>query len=169
MAFLGKKIIAFLILFLIITQVFVITAHEEISIKNEAINPGSFYYSFKRLWEKSWEMFVFTQSSKVSFHQSLLKTRLVELNYVVENKLLGEVQTSSERFAYTAGRLTEELLKENERSSASNKGKENLVKEFEEMQKFLDKLRDHYPANSSFWMLIQHDINTLKILSDQLK
>ncbi len=135
---------------------------ESINIKNESINPGSFYYTFKRLWEKGAEKLKFNKQSKIIFYQSQLKTRLAELNYVVENKLLSEVQTSSERFAYQAGILTEELVKE-------NKGKSELVKEFDQFSIFLDKLRDKYPANTSFWMLVQHDINTLTILSERLK
>jgi len=95
---------------------------------------------------------------------SLLKTRLSELDYVVNNKVLSEVQTSSERFAYQAGILTQELIKQN-----NSDEKTKLVKEFEKYGNFLANLRDKYPANSSFWMLVQHDINTLSILSEHLK
>lgn len=141
----------------------VIKADENIlNVKNEIINPGSFYYSFKRLWEKGLEKLQFSEQSKINFYESQLKTRLAELNYVVDNKLLSEVQTSSERFAYQAGILTQALVK-------ANKNKEKALKEFEQYSKFLEKLRDKYPANSSFWMLVQHDINTLHILSEHLK
>lgn len=158
-----KIVLGFFIIFITAYQLPVIYAVEEsISIKNETINPGSFYYPLKRLWEKGREKLLFNAKSRVSFHQSQLRTRLGELNYVVENKLLSELQTSSQRFAYEAGILKEELVK-------GNQDKEKVIKEFEQMQRFLDKLRDNYPANTSFWMLIQHDINTLSILSDQLK
>lgn len=166
MNILGKKIIFSITvgLFIICQSLTVIAAEESITFKNEAINPGSFYYSIKRLWEKGKERLMFSYDSKKSFYESLLKTRLAELKYVVDHKFLSEVQTSSERFAYQAGILAEELIKQNK-----TKDKENLIKEFEQYAKFLDNLRDKYEANTSFWMLIQHDINTLKILSDQLK
>lgn len=134
----------------------------QLELPKTAVNPGSFYYPVKRLWEKGREKLLFSEQSKVTFHKSLLKIRLAELNYVVEKNLLSVVQTSSERFAYTAGILTEELIKQ-------NKDKEITIKEFQQMQKFLERLRDKYVANTSFWMLIQHDINSLNILSDQLK
>lgn len=155
---------AILIVLLVIFQALTVRADEvsAINIKNEAINPGSFYYSFKRLWEKGRARLFFNIKSKVSFSESLLKTRLAELNYVVEKKLLSEMQTSSERFAYQAGILTEELI-------SANKGKEEMIKKFEQYAKFLEGLRDNFPANSSFWMLVQHDINTLSILSEKLK
>ena len=165
MAIFDRKIIfAFLATLIIVFQPLPANAQESISINNEAINPGSFYYSFKRLLEKGMEKFQFTRQSKVNFLESLLNKRLAELNFVVENKLLSEVQTSSERFAYQVGILTQELVKQNKLQE-----KEKFLKEFEQMQKFLEKLRDVYPANTSFWMLVQHDINTLGILSEKLK
>ena len=47
--------------------------------------------------------------------------------------------------------------------------KKKLIKIFEKYSKLLANLRDKYPANSSFWMLVQHDINSLSILSERLK
>lgn len=128
------------------------------------INPGNFYYNFKRLWEKGLGQLMFSQESKISFHKSQLKTRLVELKVVVDEKILSEVQRSSERFAYQAGILTDVIVKKDDA-----KTKEQLLEEFESYDPLLQKLRDSFEANSSFWMLVQHDINTLRILSDQLK
>lgn len=161
----GKKIIfSVFVIFLVLFQPLVAGAEEEtITIKNETINPGSFYYSFKRLWEKGLERLQFSKESRTNFYHSQLKVKLAELNFVVENRLLSEVQQSSERFAFQAGMLTDELIKQN------SKDKEKFIKEFQRYSKFLEKLRDIYPANTSFWMLIQHDINTLKILSERLK
>lgn len=136
----------------------------EIEIKNELINPGSFYYSFKRLWEKGLGQLMFSQNSKISFHKAQLKSRLAELKVVVDEKILSEVQRSSERFAYQAGILTNEIVKKDD---PKIKGK--LLEEFEKYDPLLQKLRDRFEANSSFWMLVQHDINTLKILSERLK
>lgn len=136
----------------------------ELNLPNTKINPGSFYYPAKRILEKGLERLQFNQGQKIFFLKSQLRTRLAELNYIVEKKLLSEVRSSSERFAYTAGILAEELIRQNKATE-----KENLIKEFEQFSPFLDKLRDVYPANSSFWMLIQHDINSLKILSGRLE
>lgn len=157
-----KIIASWVAIFIVVCQPqHLFAAEEELKIANENINPGSILYSFKRLWEKSSEKFIFDDKSRVSFHESLLKKRLAELRFVVEGKHLGEVQTSSERFAYQAGILTNNLLK-------TNNGKEVAINEFNQLTNTLNRLRDAFPANSSFWMLVQHDINTLKILSDQL-
>ena len=161
-----KKIsFSVLVVFFILCNPLIISAFEEsVVLKNEIINPGSFYYPLKRLWEKGLGRLQFSSQSRNTFYESQLKIRLTELRFVVENNLLSEVQTSSERFAYQAGILSEELIKQNNVS-----GKENLIKEFGAYGKFLAGLRDKYPANSSFWMLVQHDINTLQILSEKLR
>lgn len=154
-----------IIILLVISQPVVVSAEENVTeIKNEFINPGSFYYSFKRLWEKGFERLQFGTKSKVNFHFSQFQTRVAELNYVIENKFLSEVQQSSERLAFEAGVLTDQLIKQN-----NNEEKQKYIKEFEKYVKPLEKLRDMYPANTSFWMLVQHDINTLQILSEKLK
>ncbi len=160
----SKIIFTFLVLFFaFLPPTFINAAEDNLIIKNEAINPGSLYYSFKRLWEKASLKMQFGDQAKVSYLESLLKTRLAELNYVVENKLLSEVQTSSERFAYQAGILIDKIDKQD------TKEKTSLIQRFENYSKYLEKLRDKFEANTSFWMLIQHDINTLKILADQIK
>lgn len=127
------------------------------------LNPGSFYYNFKRLWEKGRELFLFSNKLKQPYYESLLRKRLAELKYVAEDKILSELQRATERFAFQAGKLTDVIEK------SGSEEKEKLTKEFENYDDLLIDLRDKYPANSSFWILIQHDINTLKILSERLK
>lgn len=128
----------------------------------QKIYPGSPYYPLKRLWEKISAKFLFFDDAKVNNNRRLLETRFSELFYVVDQKLLDEIQRSSERFAYQAGIYTESV-----------KGKNNADKGFtkQELKKYIDdlgKLRDEFSANSSYWMLVQHDINTIGILSAQL-
>lgn len=162
-----KKII---LIFLAATFViyFPLTIHAQedvVTSKKEAINPGSLYYSVKRLWEKSMIVFQFTEQSKINYGKSLLEIRIAELNYVVGNRVLSEVESSSKRFSYQAGILTEDLLKQNQQQA-----KEEVIKEFETYSKFLLVLRDKYNnSDSSFWKLIQYDVDSLKILSDRLR
>lgn len=159
------------VLFLVTILLFTMSAEliyaedaQQLELSKNSINPGSFYYPFKRILEKGKEKLLFSQELKKKFHMSLLQVRLSELDYVVSNKVLSEIQTSSERFSYQAGILTQDLVKQNNTDE-----KTKLVKEFEKYGKFLANLRDKFPANSSYWMLVQHDINTLSILSEGLK
>lgn len=137
---------------------------EQLELPKTIVNPGSFYYSLKRLWEKGMERIQFNEQSKINYNQKLLKIRLAELIYVVDNKFLSELQISSERFSYYAGVLTNELIKQE-----NIENKQKIIGEFEKYGKSLEKLRNVYPANSSYWMLVQHDINTLSILTERLK
>lgn len=163
-------IIIFLSVTLILTPPSLVYAQDsqQLDLPKTTINPGSFYYSFKRLWEKGIEKLQFGRQSKINFYQAQLKTKLAELNFVVENKLLSEVQRSSERFAFQAGTLTDLLIKQRDEQK-DEAAVRKTIEDFQKYNRFLEGLRDKYPANSSFWMLIQHDINTLKILSERLK
>lgn len=135
---------------------------ENLELPKSVINPGSFYYPFKRFWEKGLEKIQFSDNSRISLGKSLLKTRLAELKNIVDNEILSEVQRSSERFAYQAGVLTQLVTKNDDE-------KKKIIEAFNEYTKFLEKLKIKFPADSSFRMLIQHDINTLEILSNSLK
>lgn len=152
------------IIFSVSTGLIYAQESEQLELPKITVQPGSFYYPFKRLIERGRERLIFSKDLKRSFYISLLKARLAELDYVTSKRVLSEIQRSSERFAYQAGILTEELIKQD-----GNSEKENLIKEFDKYAKFLANLRDKYPANSSFWMLVQHDINALNILTDRLQ
>lgn len=140
------------------------TPNQKMEIKDESINPGSIYYPLKRAWEKIRERIIFSPDAKITYHASLTAMRLSELNYVVEKDLPGEYQTSSERFAYQAGILVDDLIRYNKTDQ-----KEKVADDFKSYTKVLELLRDKHPANTSFWMLIQHDINTLQILTQKLR
>jgi hypothetical protein len=152
----------YICLILLFNPSFIVASGESINIQKEKINPDSAYYPLKRVLEKGIGAIQLTPQSKINFYDSLLKVRLSELNYVVENKILSYIQTSSERFQYQAGTLTNEINKQ-------NKDKQKIINEYQEMKKNLEPLRDKFPANSSYWLLIQNDINTLSILISNLK
>lgn len=163
----GKKIIFIFLLaaFFICSPIITRAEDNNINFQKETINPGSVYYSIKRLWEKGMSVFQFSEQSKINYEKSLFKIRISELNYVVNNRILSEIQTSSQRVSYQAGILTEDLLKQNQPQI-----KEEAIKEFEKYSKFLLILRDKFEnSDSSFWRLIQYDIESLKILSDRLR
>ncbi len=134
------------------------------SIKEPLIKPnGGFYYIVKRGYEKILEKFQFSDNSKLNYRQNLLITRLSELKYVAERKDIGELQQSTERFSYEAGKVGQlaEKLSSSDKTSVQNK--------FKEYQPVLEQLRDLYVYDSSYWKLIQYDIDTLDILSKKLK
>ena len=133
------------------------------SIKEPLYKPNAgFYYLIKRGYEKILEKLQLSDESKFKFHQNLLLTRFSELKFIAENKHLGELQKSTERFSYEAGKFAQLGSKLNSTDKTS------IQNQFKEYKPILEKLRDLYPANSAYWMLLQHDINTLDILSKKL-
>lgn len=137
---------------------------KETDLPSVKITPDSFYYPFKRLWEKTRERFIFSTEGRVKFYDSLFDTRLIELKYVSENRSLGEIERSSQRLSFQAGVLKEELKKLNHAERI-----QQVLDKYEMYSKLLGNLRDLYPANSAYWLLLQQNIDTLKILSDNLK
>lgn len=161
-----KKIfLVFLFIVFFINPIIITAQENNLDLKEESINPGSLYYQVKRFWEKTGSFFKFDDQSKINYNKTLLKIRLSELNYVVNHKILSEIESSTNRISYQAGIITEEILKQNNSSS-----KEEALKEFEQTSRYLEMLRDKYNnSDSSFWRLIQYDIDSLKILSDRLR
>lgn len=126
--------------------------------------PGNPNYKFKRLKEKIKVIFKFSKQSKFDYREELLEKRLSELVSLVESKNANEIANSTQRFAYQAGKLAEGSY--NDKSSDRKK---EIIDLFGKYKPILDQMRDNFPANSPFWLLSQHDINTLDILTDRLK
>lgn len=136
---------------------------DELNLPKQIVNPGDFYYPAKRLWEKIRERLNFNSEARYTYYKSLLELRMSELGFVVKNKRLGELEQASERLAFYAGILTEYLIK-----YGTEEQKDEIQSKFKSLAEPLDELRDNFPANSSFWMLVQHDINSLKEYSEKL-
>lgn len=131
------------------------------------INPDKYlFYSFKRLFEKTIIYTKFSKQAKVAYYQELVQLRLAELKYLVENKLVSEIEQATNRFSYQVGILCDFISSnKTELIDKKQKNTELLV----DYKGLLSNLRDYFPANSSYWMLIQHDINSIEINLEKLK
>lgn len=127
-----------------------------------AINPDSFFYQIDRGLEKIFFKFQFSNDSKINYQKALLEERFSELDYIARNKKLGQFETSSQRFAAQAGTLVEHI-------TVNYLDKDKIRKTLNKYKEYLPKLRDLYQANSSFWLLIQQDIDSLNLYIDKLK
>lgn len=132
------------------------------SFEEQETNPGMPNYNIKRLLEKISERILFMSDSKISYVQKLLKRRFSELKFIVENKNLDEVQKASERFAYQAGILTELVTEK------PQKEKQRVIALFKNYKDDLNVLKFNFELDSSYWILMLHDINTLDSLTARL-
>ena len=148
---------------LILTLVFsanllMVYAYEEIKLPSVSLQPGMTYYPAKRLFEKFMEKLQFSSDAKEKYYYDLLGVRLSELNNIVEKDNRNEVEKSTQRVSYQVGVLTDYIVEKR----LDNK-KQQVINLYKSYRIILEKLRDKYPANSSYWMLVQHIINSIDI------
>ena len=125
--------------------------------------PGSTFYPLKRVKEKIKMAITFSSKERVRYGIILLEKRLSELASLVDRKDATYLESSAQRFAAQAGVLA------NYASGSGKEMKELTLPYFEGYKPILEQLRDNYPANHAYWLSIQQDIDSLDILSDQLK
>lgn len=141
---------------------FPVYAQELVRLPEVKIPPGYFLYNFERLIEKAQVNFYISPESKTDFYKNLLQKRLAELKYIVDHGYLDEVEKSSQRVSYQVGILTDFVV------SHKLNNKESAIKDlYNDDKRILEKLRDKYHSNSSFWMLIQHVINSIDFNSQK--
>ena len=100
----------------------------------------------------------------MKYHSYLLGKRMSELTYVVENKMVSEIEKASNRVSFEAGKAVENWEK-----TKAYDDKNKLRQKIEFYKGYLPDLRDKFPANSSYWLLIQQNIDSFGILLDKLK
>lgn len=133
-------------------------AQQSRELPNIVIQPGMFIYPLMRLEEKFLEKFQFNSGAKEKYYQDLVQKRLAELKFVIDNNYLDEVEKSSQRVSYQVGILTDYIVREKLDSNKST-----VIDLYNKDKLILEKLRDKYHSNSSFWLLVQHIINSLDI------
>ncbi len=130
----------------------------ESNLPSVKIAPDSFYYPLKRLSEKIMVNFYIDPNSKADYYKDLIQNRMAELKYVADKTYLDQVERATQRISYQVGILTDYVA-----GKKVNSKKPSLIDLYKADKIILEKLRDKYPANSSFWMLVQHVINTIDI------
>lgn len=161
--FSGKIFLYCLLLTSLISLVaFPVYSQELVRLPEVKIPPGYFLYNFERIIEKMQVSFYISPDSKADFYKNLLQKRLAELKYIVDHGYLDEVEKSSQRVSYQVGILSDYIKNENLKSK-----KDSIHKLYQENKVILEMLRDKYQANTSFWMLIQHVINSIDLNSQK--
>lgn len=154
--------ISFLFLFLSFNLSFAKTP-EEYNLPSQKTLPGSPTYVFKRIKEKLAMTIRPTSKLKYNYSKVLLEKRLSELSSLVNSKNPDQITSASQRFSYQAGIFADLNKKQKNRSW------DDTAKLFERYNQTLSELRDNYPANRTNWLLLQQNIDTLKILLDEIK
>lgn len=117
-----------------------------------------------RLWERITLFFKFSSSDKVDYEQYLAEKRFAELKYVFDNGKGDMIEETSSRYSSYLGRLTDLII----RNKMVDK-KEGVLKMLASHLPFLEELLSKQDYESGFWLLLKHDINYLKLYTDQIK
>lgn len=152
------KVILFIVILVSLTNLSLVYGQQETNLPSISIQPIMTYYPIKRLFEKLIEKLQFTNETKEKYYEDLVQKRLAELKYIVDKDYLDQVEKSTQRVSYQIGILTDYVA-----GKKLNNKKQSLDDLYKEDKIILEKLRDKYPANSSFWMLVQHVINSIEI------
>lgn len=131
---------------------------------DQTINPGHIMYPLKRVWENLGKSLSLSDDSKFKFDYDLSDTRLSELNYVVNFNLENEIQRASERFAYQVGITTDYIITGNKDNLSGS-----IIEKHRLFKSNLESLLSKFPANSSYWLLIRQDMDTLDILTTKIR
>lgn len=160
------KAIAFFLLFfyIIFSLPGVVLAQESQTETKTKVEVDHVANVLEKFREKVTLFFKFSKEDKYSYQKFLLEKRLAELKYVIDTKQGNLIEETSSRYSTYLGNFTDFVIKNKLTSK-----KEEILKMYEEHQKILDTLQINFEFESGFWLLLQHDINTVKIFSEQIK
>lgn len=135
-----------------------------ININYESTNPNQgLQYGIKRVKEKIRLLLSFSSESKITYYQVLLKVRLAELKYVVDNRDIADIETTTQRYSSTVGELTD-LVINNQLDNRKQETKDLLLNQL----KVVDALKGSYDNTTAEWRFVENDSNYLKIYISKL-
>lgn len=116
-----------------------------------------------RLFERITSFFKFSNQDKYSYQKTLTEKRLAELKYITDNNQGDQLEELSSRYSTYLGQLTELVLKNQMKDK-----KQELLDMYSNHLQVLEELAKSYDSNTGLGMLMQHDINYVKIYSGQI-
>ena len=121
-------------------------------------------FKLKRAQEKTLMLIKRDPSSKVSYYHILLDKRLKEIIFLIIDRRFNKLVFPSQRYATTAGELTEIIISNNLSEMATP-----TRKIFTKHQNKIQEILDSYPREiNDEWKFIQDDFNYLEIYKNQL-
>ncbi len=118
----------------------------------------------EKLKEKITLLLKFDKSKKADYYKYLTEKRLAELIYVVKSENIDLVEETASRYATYIGQLTN-FIRENKLSSKKN----DLNEMYNDHTLRISEIQKKFKYDSGWWLAIQHDLNTILILKDQIR
>ncbi|QQG43499.1 MAG: hypothetical protein HYW45_00580 [Candidatus Daviesbacteria bacterium] len=122
---------------------------------------------FEKIAEKLQLFLKFNNQDKVSYHQNLTEKRLAELKFVINSESYTDkdylLEDTTSRYTSYLGVLTDFII-----NNHLNEKRKDMTALFDRHRKILEGLRDHFPVESGWWLLLDQDVAATKIYSDKL-
>lgn len=135
-----------------------------IAIKDGIVSVNKITNIGERLAEKINLFSKFSVYRKEAYMHYLVEKRFGDIIYVIDNGHGDLIEEATSRYSTYAGYLTEFIIKNDLVDQ-----KDKTLNMFDSHSKILEKYLLEQNYNSGFWLLIQHDINYLKIYSSQIR
>lgn len=152
-----------LLLCLFIVLIFPKSSSQKSSASDQVVQVSGMANTGSRLGERIILFSKFSKNAKADYRQYLVKKRFGELQYVLDNQLGYFFEETTSRYSTYVGRLTNQIVKDR----LVNK-KEEVLKMYASHSVILEQYASEQEYDSAFWLLLQHDINYLKLYSDQV-
>lgn len=153
----------FLFLVVLVLLFGVVSVYKNVSAKgwqfqkvNHVANP------LEKIFERVGLFLNADKGAKAEYYLKLADKRLAEVVYLVENDKIGDLENVTSRYSTYLGTASEFLI---DNKIAGRK--EIFLKVFDEHRKVLEKLVVKYEKGTAQWMLVMHDINTIKVFQDR--
>lgn len=159
-----KKIFFICLLVLIlVSPTYVLAQKFESSFSAEFLKIDNPSNHFDRLVEKIILFTKFNKQSRAEYMMERLDKRLADLNFVVTKDKGNLIEEISSRYASYTGELGN-YFSDNDLESKKKK----LTEKLKTHKKVLTEIQKKYSNDSPFRMLLQHDINTIRIIQEKL-
>lgn len=138
----------------------------KVPISSESASLQTDHYAnvFERLKERITLFLKFSNDDKANYLQELADKRLGELVYIMTTGEGDPIEELSSRYATHIGRLAIFVTEKK-----TTKQKESLLQMYSNHLKVLNNIQQNFEFESGWWLLLQHDINTVKMSQDKLK
>lgn len=118
----------------------------------------------EKVYEKVTLFLKFDNKSKANYQQHLTEKRLAELSFVIESNQIDSVEPTASRYATSLGTLTDFVV-----SNRIVDKRADLMNMFDKHSSVAAELQKRFEFESGWWLVLQHDINTINIFKEKIK
>lgn len=117
-----------------------------------------------KVLERANLIFKFSGLDRARYWQKLLDIRLAELKMEVDDENFDLVEETASRYSTYLGRYAEFVI-----GKKIIDQKETILDQLKVHSEVLSKLRDGFEYDSAWWLMIQHDVNTIQIFKERIE